>query len=94
MSNFISTYLEFAFDLMNEGVNLHDISQKESFHAFRKENLINFHDAAKVDQELFGYYGGYWTSAYDYPQEGQDVYKDGIYMGKAINVGLLTFDFN
>ena len=94
MFDYVSTYLEFANDLMNNGINLHDISQQESFHAFRKNNLINFGNAAKVDQELFGYSGGYWTSAFGYPREGDDVYRDSIYLGKAINVGLLTFDID
>lgn len=97
MTNFVTIYLNFAHSLIIEGENLDGISQLESFQNFRIQNLINFGEARLVDEELFGYSGGYWTSAYNYPQEGENIYRvnqngERTYIGKAINVGLLTFD--
>lgn len=98
MINFVTSYLNFVRFLMGDGVELKNISQLESFQTFRKQNLINFEQAARVDKELFGHSGGYWTSAFGYPQEGQDVYRntneERTYVGKAVNVGLLTFDID
>ncbi len=98
MVDFVHAYLTFARNLINDGVELESISQLESFQTFRKQNLINFGEAVEVDLELFGYHGDYWTSAFNFPLEGQDVYRvigdEKTYLGKAINVCLLTFDID
>lgn len=95
--DYVNLYIQFIRDLMiNENIDLSEVSHTESFQHFRIQNLINFQDAVRVDNELFGHSGGYWTTAYNYPREGQDVYHDQndgrIYLGRAVDVGILTFD--
>ena len=94
--DFFTIYIQFIHDLMiNENIDLSEVSHTEAFQNFRRQNLINFQDAARVDNELFGHSGGYWTSAYNYPREGQDIYRNqngvSIYLGRAVDVGILTF---
>lgn len=94
--DFFTIYLQFIGDLMiDENIDLNEVSHTEAFQNFRRQNLINFKDAARVDNELFGYSGGFWTSAYNYPREGQNIYRDQdgvpIYFGRAVHVGILTF---
>lgn len=63
----------------------------EYFQNLRKNNLITFNDASYVDYQKFGYCGNRWTSAFNYPREGEKVYIGGKIIGIARNVGLLTF---
>jgi dihydrodipicolinate synthase/N-acetylneuraminate lyase len=56
-----------------------------------ENNPIAFINATNIDYRIFGYYGGYWTAAYNYPREGYPIYEEGEIIGTARNVGLLTF---
>ena len=91
--DYVSTYLSYVNDLLNNQiVDIRQIKDLPEFQTFRRENLITISDAWKVDEQLFGTSGGFWMSAYDYPSEGDVVYMKGKYMGRAVNVGLLTFN--
>jgi hypothetical protein len=92
--DYVSTYLSYVNELLNNQIvdNISQIKDLPEFQTFRRNNLITISDAWKVDEQLFGTSGGYWMSAYDYPSEGDDVYMRGNYMGRAVNVGLLTFN--
>lgn len=57
----------------------------------RKSNLITFGCASIIDSMNFGYSGNFWISAYNYPREGDPIYKNQKKIGTAKNVGLLTF---
>jgi hypothetical protein len=89
-----SIYLRFVMNILfeNEEQDIKNITKLDSFRDFRKQNLISFADAREVDNIIFGHSGSYWISAYSYPEEGQEIERDNIVIGKAKNVGLLTFD--
>ncbi len=74
--------------LEDEEMDVCDIKQCDKFKDFRRNNLITFREAHRIDIKYTGNCGSYWRSAYDYPNQG-DIIKDRY---KATNVGLLTFD--
>jgi hypothetical protein len=48
-------YIEYINSLLQNGIKLEEITSLEEFRDFRKNNLINFGDAASVDMYFFGY---------------------------------------
>ena len=94
VSSDASVYLSFVMNLLlqNEVQDMKNITKLDSFRDFRKQNLISFGNAREVDNIIFGHSGSYWISAYSYPEEAQEIERDNIVIGKAKNVGLLTFD--
>ena len=94
VSSDTSVYLSFVMNLLlqDEVQDMKNITKLDSFRDFRKQNLISFGNAREVDNIIFGHSGSYWISAYSYPEEAQEIERDNIVIGKAKNVGLLTFD--
>ena len=90
---YIDKYINYIKDLLNNHISVADFVTTDEFKKFRQENLITFRDAAIVDQFFLGYYGEFWTSAYDYPKEGEIIINKitNHKIGKACNVGILTF---
>jgi len=89
--NMIEKYEKFIEDLLNKSLTIEDISSSTEFQGFRENNLICFGDAVVIDEKYTSTCGDRWRSAFNYPIEDESVYKNNEFVGKAVNVGLLTF---
>lgn len=95
----LKKYVHFIEDLMILNSifkinNFHKITDLEDFREFRKNNLITMKDAKLVDMYFYGKCGNYWLSAYDYPKENEEIYKNGCFVGESYDVGILTFNIH
>jgi hypothetical protein len=91
----INKYVNFIEDLMVsnsivDGCKM--ITDLEEFREFRKINLITIGDARYVDMYFHGKSGKFWVSAYDYPEENQELIDNGCFVKEARDVGILTFN--
>lgn len=89
--NIIEKYEKIIEDLLNRGLTIEDISSSTEFQEFRENNLICFGDAVVIDEKYTSTSGDRWMSAYNYPVKDETIYKNNEFVGKAVNVGLLTF---
>ena len=88
--NMVLIYINYINKLLEHNIKLEDITNHTDFRKFREENLITFRDARKVDELFFNSSGSCWTSAFNYPKEGERIQGKGI----ATDVGILTFNLN
>jgi len=91
----INKYVNFIEDLMVsnsivDGCKM--ITDLEEFREFRKINLITIGDARYVDMYFHGKSGNFWVSAYDYPEENQELIDNRCFVKEARDVGILTFN--
>lgn len=92
------TYVKYISELIVlhsiDSINTIGVTDLEDFREFRMNNLITIKDAKLVDMYFNGKCGDFWLSAYDYPDENQEIYSNQRFIGEACDVGFLTFNIH
>lgn len=92
----LSEYIFIVYDkyefiistIIDNGYRINDIRNSNTFKIFHENNKISLNDAQLIDIKYTRNSGKFLRSEYEYPNEFTFINGK-----KAINVGILTFDF-